>query len=50
MYKIYEIELFTSAIYHYKQGKPGSPEMTELPFGSCLSDSLDGQHRLQGTG
>ena len=36
-------------IHHYKQAKSSRSGMAELPFGSCLSDSLDGRHCLQGT-
>ena len=51
MHEIYEIELSTSVHFHrYQQGKPGCLGMAEPPFGSCLSDNLDGRYRLQGTG
>ena len=47
MREIYEIELPTSRhFHHYKQGKPGCLGMAEPPFGSGLSDSMDGRHRL----
>ena len=50
MREIYEIELLhISHFHHYKQGQSGRSGVAEPPFGSCLSDSVDGRYRLQGT-
>jgi len=51
MREIYEIELSTSAIFIItNKVNQGCPGMTEPPPRPCLSDSLDGRNRLQGTG